>query len=78
MVRPERGGSITTATVGGSTMGIEGQTIDAKYVVKQRLGGGGMGEVYDAVHGETERHVAIKVLFSDYAGHPEALERFRR
>jgi serine/threonine-protein kinase len=48
------------------------------YVILDRLGGGGMGQVYLAEHSAMRRHVAVKVLAS--AGGPEnvALERFLR
>jgi hypothetical protein len=59
-------------------MGLEGKIIDGKYRVGRRLGSGGMGEVYEALHEGTERTVAIKVLYPEYTAHPEALVRFDR
>ena len=48
------------------------------YVILDRIGGGGMGQVYLAEHAAMRRHVAVKVLAA--AGAPEtvARERFLR
>ena len=37
------------------------------YILIKRLGRGGMGAVYEARHGETNDHVAVKVLASHLA-----------
>ncbi len=48
------------------------------YEVMQRLGVGGMGEVYRAKDTRLERDVAIKILASQQCCRPEALVRFER
>jgi predicted ATPase/serine/threonine protein kinase len=46
------------------------------YEILQRLGAGGMGEVYRAKDTRLDREVAIKTLSLDRCSHPEALSRF--
>lgn len=47
-----------------------------QYRVLGKLGEGGMGIVFEAVHEAIERHVAIKVLHAEYAKDPEFAKRF--
>jgi eukaryotic-like serine/threonine-protein kinase len=64
--RPGHGGLLAQGTTFGH------------YQIVRHLGSGGMGSVYEAVHSNLGKRVAIKTLLPQYAAHPEAQARFLR
>ncbi|HWP42757.1 MAG TPA: serine/threonine-protein kinase, partial [Blastocatellia bacterium] len=55
-----------------------GLIIDDKYRIEEKIGEGGMGKVYRAVHVHMDNTVAIKILHPHLSSDQTALERFRR
>ncbi len=55
-----------------------GQTLAGRYRIVRKVGEGGMGIVYEAVHVIIEKRVALKVLREDYSHREDVVERFRQ
>ncbi|MEZ4225976.1 MAG: serine/threonine-protein kinase [Polyangiaceae bacterium] len=53
-------------------------TTVGQYVIEKRIGAGGMGEVYQALHTGLNKRVAIKTLRSEHAHNEVVLGRFLR
>ena len=62
--------TVTPAFAPGARLG--------KYLLVRLIGEGGMGAVYEAIHSELRKRVAIKTLLPDIAAIPEARARFLR
>jgi serine/threonine protein kinase/tetratricopeptide (TPR) repeat protein len=84
--RPSPGDESATTPLGSSTRvrGVTfaalmpGQKIANRYTIVAYLGGGGMGEVYEAEDHELSEHVALKIVRSDLAGDETTIQRFKR
>ena len=61
-----------------SSADLVGQLIDDRYYIEQRLGEGGMGEVYVAHQVRTGRKCALKLMHRTMTQDPDAVGRFRR
>jgi serine/threonine-protein kinase len=57
---------------------LVGMVLAGRYRVERRIGEGGMGLVYEGVHREIDKRVAIKVLRNDLSKRPEVVARFRQ
>ena len=57
---------------------LEGRTVADRYLVQEKIGEGGMGEIYRARHLLIDKTVALKVLHPDRAGRRQALKRFQQ
>src|SRR6516162_4710545 len=58
-------------------MALAGAVLGGRYVLDERIGSGGYGEVWRAADTVLSRPVAVKLLHPRYAGRGEALARFR-
>ncbi len=66
-------------TVGGGPRGLRGgELLDGRYRVIERLGSGGMADVWAAEDQQLGRRVALKLLHRRFAEDPEFVERFKR
>jgi serine/threonine-protein kinase len=72
---PLDGASLRPVTSGAD---LVGQLIDDRYYIEQRLGEGGMGEVYIAHQVRTGRKCALKLMHRSMTQDPDAVGRFRR
>jgi serine/threonine-protein kinase len=62
----------------GDTRCVIGTLLDGRYRLEEKLGQGGIGAVYRAVHVRTGRTVAVKVLLPEWAQAGGMAARFER
>lgn len=78
-----QGKSVHVVASEGETHGASAETPRTAHFIRdyqllKKLGEGGMGTVYLAVHTQLEKHVAIKLLRGDLGRDATAIQRFRR
>ncbi|GAA2789259.1 hypothetical protein GCM10010441_12980 [Kitasatospora paracochleata] len=56
----------------------QGTVLGGRYTLVERLGGGAMGDVWQATDGVLERRVAVKILLPTLLDDPRFARRFRR
>lgn len=71
-------GQLTPYQVNQVFLGRAADLVLGPYVLLERLGEGGAGQVFKARHGRMQRVVAIKVIRKDLLSDPEILRRFSR
>ena len=73
---------VTTSEIGIGAVDpddpLVGTVLAGRYVVERRIGEGGMGLVYQGVHRDIDKRVAVKVLRDDLSRRPEVVARFRQ
>jgi serine/threonine-protein kinase len=57
---------------------LVGKTLAGKYLLKRLLGSGSMGTVYEGVHVDIGKRLAVKMMNAEFADTPEVVKRFRR
>jgi len=55
-----------------------GEKVAGKYQLRKLLGSGAMGAVYEGVHLDIGKRLAIKLIHQEYCESPEVVARFRR
>jgi serine/threonine protein kinase len=56
----------------------EGTLVRGRYRILTKLGRGGMGAVYKALHTKFNQFRALKVMLGEWAANPESIQRFER
>src|SRR5262249_10629558 len=75
--RPRRGALATMSTTPANTDNLIGAVLDGKYQIVGRVGAGGMGTVYRALHVSLGVPRAVKLMRKELARDPALVARFR-
>jgi serine/threonine-protein kinase len=57
---------------------LVGQTLNGTYFIEQKIGSGGMGDVYRGIHKKLESPVALKIVKPGLLAHSTMIHRFER
>jgi len=71
-------GKLTAHQAQTLCQGRDDPLVLGNYVILDRLGHGGMGHVFKAVHRRMDRIVALKMLTPELVGTPDSLRRFQQ
>ena len=55
-----------------------GKILSDRYIIEERIGGGGMAHVYKAHDNRLDREVAIKILRQEFVDDEEFVENFKK
>ncbi|ABS27310.1 protein kinase [Anaeromyxobacter sp. Fw109-5] len=55
-----------------------GRTVNGTYLIQQKIGSGGMGDVYKAIHNKLDSPVALKIVKPALLAHTAMAHRFQR
>jgi serine/threonine-protein kinase len=75
---PQDGSPLAASPPAGADDPLVGRVLGGRYRLVQRLGQGGMGTVYRAVHTLMDKPVAVKILRHEMSSDAEAVARFHR
>jgi serine/threonine protein kinase len=70
--------TVSTPAMGPPTDPFLGRTLKGVYFIQQKIGDGGMGLVYKAVHVELDAPFAVKILRGSLLSDPGVVGRFQR
>ncbi|MFZ5891196.1 MAG: protein kinase domain-containing protein [Myxococcota bacterium] len=80
LVIAQRHGNQGPSSISGMsspTVFTPGQLVASRYRIEQRVGRGGMGEVYSALDQEFGERVALKTICPAFASEPRVVDRFK-
>src|SRR5690348_1617872 len=60
----------------GNDLPLSPGQLVGNFRIVRLIGRGGMGAVFEALHERIERRAAIKVLYAEFAQHPQLVARF--
>jgi serine/threonine-protein kinase len=72
------GSRLVSDAISASHDPFVGRTLNATYLIEQRIGSGGMGDVYKAIHKKLDSPVALKIVKRELLSHPAMVHRFER